>query len=150
MIFPPCRWAQTFYSLMCAEQQPRVRGWLLASVDSQTTGLVPANYVKVLGKRRGRKHAEMERLAQIQQANTDASQTASSSHPHPNPTQGFTPGPGSASTLPSSEELLESVYREAPAASSVSACTMLNINETIDLWGLCICTYRYMQVCVGS
>ncbi|XP_034464208.1 peroxisome biogenesis factor 13 [Hippoglossus hippoglossus] len=115
------------------EQQPRVRGWLLASVDSQTTGLVPANYVKVLGKRRGRKHAEMERLSQIQQANTHASQTASSSHPQPNPTQGFTPGPWSASTSPSSEELLESVYREAPAASSVPSCTVLNINETIDL-----------------
>lgn len=42
------------------ELQPRVRGWLLASLDGQTTGLVPANYVKVLGKRRGRRLAEME------------------------------------------------------------------------------------------
>ncbi|KAM4785509.1 peroxisome biogenesis factor 13 isoform 2-T2 [Cyanocitta cristata] len=35
------------------EQQPKIRGWLLASYDGQTTGLVPANYIKVLGKRRG-------------------------------------------------------------------------------------------------
>ncbi|TSU37056.1 hypothetical protein Baya_12880 [Bagarius yarrelli] len=49
------------------EQQPRVRGWLLASADGQTTGLVPANYVKILGKRRGKRQAELERLAQIQQ-----------------------------------------------------------------------------------
>uniref|UniRef100_A0A1E1XGK5 Peroxisomal membrane protein PEX13 n=1 Tax=Amblyomma aureolatum TaxID=187763 RepID=A0A1E1XGK5_9ACAR len=33
------------------ELQPRVRGWLLASVDGSRTGLVPANYVKVLGLR---------------------------------------------------------------------------------------------------
>lgn len=60
------------------EQQPRVRGWLLASVDGQTTGLVPANYVKVLGRRRGRKHAELERMAQAQHAaqNLPAPQTA--------------------------------------------------------------------------
>ena len=34
--------------------QPKVRGWVLASVDGQSTGLVPANYIKILGKRRGR------------------------------------------------------------------------------------------------
>jgi len=38
------------------ELQPQVRGWLLASVDGKTTGLIPANYVKVLGKRRGTKN----------------------------------------------------------------------------------------------
>lgn len=35
-----------------------MRGWLLASLDGQTTGLIPANYVKILGKRRGRKTIE--------------------------------------------------------------------------------------------
>ncbi|KAM7408161.1 hypothetical protein PAMA_002042 [Pampus argenteus] len=103
------------------EQQPRVRGWLMASMDGQTTGLVPANYVKVLGKRRGRKHAEMERLAQV--------------HPQPNPNQGFTPSA-------SSEELLESVYKETPASVSLeksnTSCslpssTVLNIPEKTDL-----------------
>uniref|UniRef100_A0A673KPR3 Peroxisomal membrane protein PEX13 n=1 Tax=Sinocyclocheilus rhinocerous TaxID=307959 RepID=A0A673KPR3_9TELE len=62
------------------EQQPRVRGWLLASVDGQTTGLVPANYVKVLGRRRGRKHAELERMAQ----NLPAPQTALATASVPN------------------------------------------------------------------
>ncbi|XP_044229447.1 peroxisome biogenesis factor 13 [Thunnus albacares] len=124
------------------EQQPRVRGWLLASVDGQTTGLVPANYVKVLGKRRGRKHAEMERLAQVQQENSQASYTASAAHPQPNPTQGFTPGLGSASTSASSEELLESVFRETPASVSLGtsnssfslpSSTVLNIPDKTDL-----------------
>lgn len=48
------------------ELQPRVRGWLLASVDGSTIGLVPANYVKILGKRRGRRRAEAEGRSQNQ------------------------------------------------------------------------------------
>ncbi|XP_075059963.1 peroxisome biogenesis factor 13 [Mixophyes fleayi] len=40
------------------EQQPKIRGWLLGSLDGQTTGFVPANYVKILGKRKGRKATE--------------------------------------------------------------------------------------------
>ena len=45
---------------MCSELQPRVKGWLLASVDGQKTGLIPGNYVKVLGKRQGtRKQAQL-------------------------------------------------------------------------------------------
>ncbi|XP_054456364.1 peroxisome biogenesis factor 13 [Anoplopoma fimbria] len=115
------------------EQQPKVRGWLLASVDGQTTGLVPANYVKVLGKRRGLKHAEAERLAQVQQGNTAA-------HPQSNPAQGFTPGLGSAFVSVSSEALLDSAYRETPAPfspgtsnSSMPSSTVLNIPEKNDL-----------------
>jgi peroxin-13 len=30
------------------ETQPRVRGWLLATIDGKRSGLVPANYVKIL------------------------------------------------------------------------------------------------------
>ena len=29
------------------QRQPRIRGWLLASVDGTTKGIVPANYIKV-------------------------------------------------------------------------------------------------------
>lgn len=130
----------TRYSPLCLEQQPRVRGWLLASVDGQTTGLVPANYVKVLGKRRGRKHAEMERLAQVQQGDTQASQTALAAHPESNPALGFTPSLGSAPTSASAEELLESVYTETPASfsvgtsnSSLPSSTVINTPEKIDL-----------------
>ena len=43
---------------MISELQPKVRGWLLASIDGIKTGLIPANYVKVLGKCRGRKEAQ--------------------------------------------------------------------------------------------
>lgn len=100
-----------------------MRAWLLASVDGQTTGLVPANYVKVLGKRRGRKQAEMERLAQVQ--------TGLAADPESNPAQGS----ASASHAASPEELLESVYAETPAScsSSVAPNTALNIPEKTDL-----------------
>ncbi|XP_072783503.1 peroxisome biogenesis factor 13 [Taeniopygia guttata] len=50
------------------EQQPKIRGWLLASYDGQTTGLVPANYIKILGKRRGRKTVVLERIPEQQPA----------------------------------------------------------------------------------
>ncbi|XP_077438101.1 peroxisome biogenesis factor 13 [Vanacampus margaritifer] len=100
------------------EQQPRVRGWLLASLDGQTTGLAPANYVKVLGKRRGHKQAEMERLAQVQQGD---SRTALAKNANP-----------------SSEELLESVYKETPTSTSAglsnsSSNTVVNMPEKTDL-----------------
>ncbi|XP_022091200.1 peroxisomal membrane protein PEX13-like [Acanthaster planci] len=46
--------AGAMMNLAPKEMQPKVRGWVLASVDGQSTGLVPANYIKILGKRRGR------------------------------------------------------------------------------------------------
>ncbi|XP_053731494.1 peroxisome biogenesis factor 13 [Synchiropus splendidus] len=105
-------------NLALKEHQPRVRGWLLASVDGQTTGLVPANYVKVLGKRRGRKHAEVERLAQEQAA----SQSAPLS-------RGNLPSPAATCA----EEALESVYREAPGVEPSSAHTVVAMPEKTDL-----------------
>ncbi|XP_053568019.1 peroxisome biogenesis factor 13 [Bombina bombina] len=48
------------------EQQPSVRGWLLGSLDGQTTGLVPSNYIKILGKRKGRKIADLEKKPEPQ------------------------------------------------------------------------------------
>ncbi|XP_029926435.1 peroxisome biogenesis factor 13 [Myripristis murdjan] len=118
------------------EQQPRVRGWLLASVDGQTSGLVPANYVKVLGKRRGRKHAELERLAQAQQGNPQPPQADPMAGAESNRAPGFTPGLSAASASATSEELLESVYRETPASlglAASSSSTVLNIPDKIDL-----------------
>ncbi|NXM29902.1 PEX13 protein, partial [Oxyruncus cristatus] len=50
------------------EQQPKIRGWLLASYDGQTTGLVPANYIKILGKRRGRRTVDLEKIAELRPA----------------------------------------------------------------------------------
>lgn len=153
---PPLCW-QAMYSSVCLEQQPRVRGWLLASVDGQTSGLVPANYVKVLGKRRGRKHAEMERLAHVQQSNAEAPQTGHAAHPQSNPALGATSGLSSASTTAASEELLESVFAEAPAPpgvgvpnSSVSSNTELNIPEKTDLWSSCTDISLYCKcVCLA-
>ncbi|XP_075872802.1 peroxisome biogenesis factor 13 [Nelusetta ayraudi] len=119
------------------EHQPRVRGWLLASVDGQTSGLVPANYVKVLGKRRGRKHAEAERPVQVQQNHTEALRTGHSTHARPGPAA---QGLGSTSAA---DTLLESVYAETPAPplsvaaaasnSSGTSSAELNVPAKIDL-----------------
>ncbi|XP_035982054.1 peroxisome biogenesis factor 13 isoform X1 [Fundulus heteroclitus] len=122
------------------EQQPRVRGWLLASVDGQTTGLVPANYVKILGKRRGRKHAEMERLAQVKQGGAQSSQAASPAPPQSVSARGFTPDPAAAPDPASAEQLLESAYRETPVSFSVGTSSsgtlsdaVVNVPEKTDL-----------------
>lgn len=84
------------------DRQPRVRGWLLASVDGQTTGLVPANYVKILGRRKGTRQAQLERLSELQQGQQIV---------QPAPGQVTIPGP----TLPEHTALLESIYGETPA-----------------------------------
>ncbi|KAG9328064.1 hypothetical protein JZ751_016654 [Albula glossodonta] len=90
------------------EQQPRIRGWLLASLDGQATGLVPANYVKVLGKRRGRRQAELEAQTQGQQQQ----QGPPISHElAPSTNHMATP-----LSLADQEAVLESVYRETPAS----------------------------------
>ena len=140
-------------SPLCAEHQPRVRGWLLASVDGQTTGLIPANYVKVLGKRRGRKHAELERLAQVQAqpgnplgTTLQAPQPNLATGPVPTVSPGLVSGLGLAEAVPVTipEELLESVYRETPAgysslglgvlpSTTTASSTVLTIPEKIDL-----------------
>lgn len=59
------------------EVQPRLKGWLLASVDSgKSVGIVPANYVKVLGKRRGTKvtnyplQNDLQSLTELSSTNT--------------------------------------------------------------------------------
>ncbi|XP_064819448.1 peroxisomal membrane protein PEX13-like isoform X2 [Oncorhynchus masou masou] len=135
------------------EHQPRVRGWLLASVDGQSTGLIPANYVKVLGKRRGRKHAELERLAQVQAqpgnplgTTLQAPQPNLATGPVPTVSPGLVSGLGPAEAVPVTipEELLESVFRETPAGSSslglgvlpsttTASSTVLTIPQKFDL-----------------
>ncbi|KAJ8365860.1 hypothetical protein SKAU_G00146910 [Synaphobranchus kaupii] len=89
------------------EQQPRVRGWLLTSLDGQTTGLIPANYVKVLGKRRGRRQAELGATAQEQP------QGPPPSHGQAPPTG---PAPAHPLSLAEQEEVLDSVFAEVPAS----------------------------------
>ncbi|KAL9980486.1 hypothetical protein ACROYT_G009086 [Oculina patagonica] len=39
-------------------KQPRIRGWLLGTVDGSSEGIVPANYVKILGLRRAKKETK--------------------------------------------------------------------------------------------
>jgi len=55
------------------ELQPRIRGWLLACVDGENTGLVPANYIKVLGKREGRQPLPVPGAVAVKTPNVNAS-----------------------------------------------------------------------------
>lgn len=112
--------------LFFAEQQPRVRGWLLASVDGQITGLVPANYVKVLGRRRGTKHAELERMVQAQQAaqNLPAPQTALATASLPNSRL-------AVPTTSHPDDLLESVYGETLHAALEVQPSTNNSSDTV-------------------
>ncbi|KAM9316174.1 peroxisome biogenesis factor 13 [Gastrophryne carolinensis] len=87
------------------EQQPNIRGWLLGSQDGQTTGFIPANYIKILGKRRGQKAAEAEKQQAQQQFPTNPSLGAAAS----------ISSLGAAASISSLEEqdaALESVYVE--------------------------------------
>uniref|UniRef100_A0A8C5PA53 Peroxisomal membrane protein PEX13 n=1 Tax=Leptobrachium leishanense TaxID=445787 RepID=A0A8C5PA53_9ANUR len=78
------------------EQQPKIRGWLLGSVDGQTTGFVPTNYIKILGKRKGKKQAELEK-SQEPQTSLNASAA---------------PAATAMATLEEQEAALESVFVE--------------------------------------
>ncbi|XP_069787642.1 peroxisome biogenesis factor 13 isoform X2 [Narcine bancroftii] len=66
------------FNLAPKDQQPKVRGWLLACLDGQTIGLVPANYVRILGKRRGRRQVELEHIAKNQPQRPDDSTAGTS------------------------------------------------------------------------
>lgn len=116
---------------MCSEQQPKVRGWLMASVDGQTTGLVPANYVKVLGKRRGRKYAETVKLQQVQQDDRQALQTQFPASPQ---SQDFNSGFSLAPSAALSEELLESVYAETPPSTRLTKSDVASLTCDAIEW----------------
>ncbi|XP_062979867.1 peroxisome biogenesis factor 13 [Elgaria multicarinata webbii] len=90
------------------ERQPKIRGWLLASRDGQTTGLVPANYVRILGKRKGKRTTELEKVTEHQPT-------------VPNVT--LVQGATAADTLEEQEAAFESVFVETnkvPVTSSSS------------------------------
>lgn len=98
-------------NLALKEQQPKVRGWLLASLDGQTTGLIPANYVKILGKRRGRKTIESSTMLKQQQSFT-------------NPT--LIKGVTTTNPLDEQEAAFESVFVETNKVSSAPDSTGKN------------------------
>ncbi|XP_055018980.1 peroxisome biogenesis factor 13 isoform X2 [Boleophthalmus pectinirostris] len=115
------------------ELQPRVRGWLLASSDAQTTGLVPANYVKVLGKRRGRRQVEMEAQqmnAPIQPATAVQPNIETSTTLHPGLPTTQAQAQNVTSNLGQTEEQLEQVYGEAP---NTNIPTVINIEDKNEL-----------------
>ncbi|XP_075719113.1 peroxisome biogenesis factor 13 [Rhinoderma darwinii] len=97
------------------EQQSKVRGWLLGSVAGQT-GFVPANYIKILGKRKGKKAAESEKRPEEQQ-------------PLPNTTALSAATP--VATLEEQEAALESVFVETNTVCDVDP--NISRRDTFDL-----------------
>nr|XP_056708671.1 peroxisome biogenesis factor 13 [Euleptes europaea] len=87
------------------ERQPKMRGWLLASRDGQTTGLVPANYVRILGKRKGRRTSGLEKIMEQQPVFTNTTSV-----------QGAT----AADTLEEQEAAFESVFVETNKGPATS------------------------------
>ncbi|NWH80940.1 PEX13 protein, partial [Piaya cayana] len=92
------------------EQQPKIRGWLLASYDGQTKGLVPANYIKILGKRRGRKTVDLERITERQPALSSTSVR----------------GPTAAVTLEEQEAAFDSVFAGSNKVPFASDSTVVS------------------------
>ena len=43
-----------------SEYQPKVRGWLLGTVDGTNQGMIPANYIRILGKKIGENSASQQ------------------------------------------------------------------------------------------
>lgn len=85
-----------------------MRGWLLASLDGQTTGLIPANYVKILGKRRGKKTVESSKISTQQQNLTNTT---------------LIKGVTAADSLDEQEAAFESVFVETSKVPTVPDST---------------------------
>ena len=88
-----------------SELQPRMRGWLMASVDGEKVGIIPANYVKILGKRPG--------TSGPSRALTPVNHTGPAPLPHPPPT-----GPAPLQALPTGPAPLQ----EAPPTNTKGGC----------------------------
>lgn len=85
------------------DQQPNVRGWLLAS-NGTTCGLVPANYIQILGLRSGSSPAGSTQAQQgVPAAVSSGSRVVASRIPNmpmPQYTQPSAPGTGRAPLMP--------------------------------------------------
>ncbi|XP_044285381.1 peroxisome biogenesis factor 13 [Varanus komodoensis] len=93
------------------EQQPKIRGWLLASRDGQTTGLVPANHVRILGKRKGKRTIEVEKVTEQQPKNTNLT---------------LVQGATTSDTLEEQEAAFESVFVETNKVPVTSSPAVLS------------------------
>lgn len=51
-------------------KQPCIRGWHLGTADGLNEGVVPANYVKILGLRRGKKESKGIKKGNAQESQT--------------------------------------------------------------------------------
>ncbi len=97
--------------ILFSELQPKVRGWLLGCVDGKTTGLLPANHVKVLGKRRGKRDQDNP-----SPSNTQMSQTAITPSESALSLNDPAPMPTTLNSLPEND--LDTMFQEAGSGSA--------------------------------
>ncbi|KAK3781039.1 hypothetical protein RRG08_046343 [Elysia crispata] len=104
------------------ELQPRVRGWLLASVNGKATGMIPANYVKILGKKRGTNFTTGS--SQHQSQSQSLGPSASSATLTQTPKWGYS----NTSNTAISDSHLESAF-SVPSQESNTISTSSNVNN---------------------
>lgn len=109
--------ARQTFNVAPKELQPKVRGWLLASTDGQKVGMIPANYVTVLGKRKGSKQSNPEQPSIVY------SKSSSSFG------QSFPSNTKQASKLPDTE--LDSIYTSHSDTQSQMPCSPSDMNNQV-------------------
>lgn len=82
----------------------------MASRDGQTTGLVPANYVRILGKRKGTRTSDLEKITEHQSAFTNTASVQ---------------GAAAVDTLEEQEAAFESVFVETNKGPATSDSAVL-------------------------
>lgn len=96
------------------ELQPRMRGWLLGAIDGKT-GIIPAAYVKILGRRRGTKHSP-----NVSQPHTPQESTGPAPLPQPNSTRKVNSNSGESGNVGS--QALTSAS-SSPNHGTLNCCT---------------------------
>ena len=108
--------------LTFTELQPQVRGWLLASISGRK-GLVPYNYIKVLGKRRGRQSQTSAPAAQpsapSQPLSSAFSQTSISAGDLAQTTTDTTGSVPQEPSVPDMDSIFAGTQQEAPLEKEV-------------------------------
>ena len=51
----------TLLILTILEYQLKIRGWVLGTIDGKTPGVIPANYLKIMGKKAGENSTNLDK-----------------------------------------------------------------------------------------
>lgn len=103
-----------------------MRGWLLASVDGKKTGLVPANYIKLLGRQHGSRHQAVTQPLPLPTLPTTMSST----------TPNFSFAPPISSVAPTISSLASSALKPSlPGGARAAEAGFSHVAEDIGASG---------------